>query len=50
LAHLLRKSKNCNEEKREKDSQIDGWQKKGSAFFWQGGIAKNVRMLSSKEK
>jgi hypothetical protein len=51
LAHLLRQGKNRDEEeKREKGSRIDDWQKKGSAFFRQGVLRKLYGCKAAKKK
>jgi hypothetical protein len=50
LAHLLRKGEKLERRrKREKDSRINDWQKKG-VHFSARGVAKNVRVKSSREK
>jgi len=51
LAYLLRKSKNLEQRrKREKDSRINDWQKKGSAFFRQGVLRKMYGCKAAKKK
>jgi hypothetical protein len=49
LAHLLRKSKNRDEEENGKRI-LDGWQKKGSAFFRQGVLRKMYGSKAAKKK